>query len=437
VLVALGFGVNTDARGSGQGNPTMKKRLLDWIVCPQCGERPLLEVFQEEKVELPSPVASPACSFYCGRHDMAHPREILPPPDCNACYREEITEGALACACGLVYPILAGIPRLIRNAREEYPEFFARYDVRRQGQPLPSAEAAADPRSSRSFGLQWQIYREGDHTWFKDDAGLRKKEFLYNLDTTPEELSRSTLLDGGCGNGELTRSVAEYGPEIVAMDFSRSVENARRRLFEHGFPVSHRVHYLQGNVLELPLRPRSFDLVHSSGVLHHTPSTYRAFRSVSKAVKPGGKTYIQLYRRRPAWIHAVNVSLRAVTTRMPMRLLYGLCYAATPLHSALSRLMHRLRGEAAPPTATARERAVQMFDNYSPPYQYRHTVPEIQELFRSEGYEDPRDVTLENEARHMLAVLGRKSLAGEIATQPAENRRTNVEAFRAASADVT
>jgi ubiquinone/menaquinone biosynthesis C-methylase UbiE len=203
------------------------------------------------------------------------------------------------------------------------------------------------------------------------------------------------------------------------MDFSRSIEGARRRLFEKGFPVSHRVHYLQGNVLELPLLPRSFDMVHSSGVLHHTPSTYRAFRSVSKAVKPGGKVYIQLYRRRPTWIHAINVSLRAVTTRLPMGLLYWLCYVATPLHAALSRLVHLLRREPAPPRATARERAVQMFDNYSPKYQYRHTVPEILELFRSEGFEDLMDVTLANEARHMLAVLGRKAVAPELAGQPA------------------
>ena len=101
-----------------------------------------------------------------------------------------------------------------------------------------------------------------------------------------------------------------------------------------------------------------------------------------------------------------------MTTRLPMGMLYGLCYAATPVHAALSRLMHLLRREPAPPKATARERAVQMFDNYSPRFQYRHTVPEIMELFRSEGYTDLRDVTLDNEARHMLAVLGRKKPRG-------------------------
>ena len=35
------------------------------------------------------------------------------------------------------------------------------------------------------------------------------------------------------------------------------------------------------------------------------------------------------------------------------------------------------------------------------------------ELFKSEGYTDLRDVTLENEERHMLAVLGRRKLEGE------------------------
>lgn len=401
----------------------MKKRLLDWIVCPNCGGRPRLQVFQEERVELPSPVSSPACSFYCGRHDIASPRAILPPPDCNACYQEEILEALFSCSCGLAYPVIEGIPRLIHNAREEYPEFFARHGLAvEDAKPAPAAQPVADRRSSRSFGRQWQIYREGDATWFKDDHGLRKREFLYNLQTTPEELSSSTVLDGGCGNGELTRSFAEYGPEVVAMDFSRSVEGARRRLFEKGFPVSHRVHHLQGNVLELPLLARSFDMVHSSGVLHHTPSTYRAFRSISKAVKPGGKLYIQLYRRRPTWIHLVNVSLRAVTTRLPMGFLYGLCYVATPVHSALSRLMHRLRGESAPPRATARERAVQMFDNYSPKFQYRHTVPEIMDLFRSEGFEGLKDVTLDNEARHMLAVLGKKVLTPAAETAPQATR---------------
>jgi SAM-dependent methyltransferase len=353
----------------------MKRRLLDWILCPACGERPRLDVLHEEEVAIAEPVPRPACSRWCALYEYAdffarHGRA----PDGS---REQPRPGRIA----------AGAPR---------------------------TEPVADERSPDSFRLQWAIYQEGDLTWFKDDAGLRKRELLYNLEVTPEELAGRTLLDAGCGNGELTRAMAEYGLEVVGMDFSRSVEGARRRLFERGFPVAHRVHYLQGNALELPLAPASFDFVHSSGVLHHTPSTHRGMRSVSRAVAPGGKLYVQLYRRRPAWIHYINVTLRAVTTRLPLALLYKLCYLGAPVHAALSRLVHALRGETAP-TSTRRERAVQMFDNYSPRYQYRHTVPEIAGFMRELGFADVKDVTLENEARHMLAVLGRRLPAGEAA----------------------
>jgi len=414
----------------------MKRRLLDWILCPACGERPRLTVFQEDEVAIASPVARPACASWCALHGArpAELAEIAGVPDCGGCYRREVVEGALACACGAVYPIVDGIPRLLRGAAREHAEFLARNGLgdaggaANAGAPgtaagrvpaTPPAAPVADGRSPDSFRLQWAIYQEGDLTWFKDDASLRKQEFLYNMDATPEELAGRTMLDAGCGNGELTRAIAEHGLEVVGMDFSRSVEGARRRLFERGFPVAHRVHYLQGNVLELPLAPASFDLVHSSGVLHHTPSTHRALSSVARAVAPGGKLYVQLYRRRPLWIHLINVSLRAVTTRLPLGLLYRLCHLASPAHAALSRLMHALRGET-PPRSTRRERAVQMFDNYSPRYQYRHTVPEIMQAMRELGFVDLKDATLENEARHMLAVLGRRPQAGVAAeTAPA------------------
>lgn len=400
----------------------MKRRLLDWILCPACGERPRLDVLREEEVKIAGPVPRPACARWCALHEVRR-TELAFVPDCEACYRREVVEGVLACACGLAYPIVDGIPRLIREAAAEYADFFAHHGLapdgsREQPRPgriaagAPRTEPVADGRSPDSFRLQWSIYQEGDLTWFKDDAGLRKRELLYNLEAAPEELAGRTLLDAGCGNGELTRAIAEYGLEVVGMDFSRSIEGARRRLFERGFPVAHRVHYLQGNALELPIEPASFDFVHSSGVLHHTPSTHRGMRSVSRAVAPGGKLYIQLYRRRPAWIHWINVSLRAVTTRLPLGFLYRLCYLGAPVHAALSRLVHGLRGEV-PPASTRRERAVQMFDNYSPRYQYRHTVHEIAGFLRELGYVDVKDVTLDNEARHMLAVLGHKLPAGE------------------------
>ena len=326
----------------------MNRGILRWLACPRCGS---------------------ALELRTGETDG-----------------EEVLHGELACSCGSRFPVRDGVPRLF-------------------------AEAAAggvdgDRRSRRSFGYQWRRYQSGDRTWFKDDAGLRRGELLQTMDARPGELAGLALLDAGCGNGELTRAAAEECGEVVGLDFSDSVVAARRRLLDASPELAPRVHHLQGDVRRPPLRERDFDLVHCSGVLHHTPSTAESFRALARAVKPGGRLYVQLYRRRPAWIHWINVALRAVTTRLPLPLLYALCYAASPLHAAASRAMHRLRGEAPPPRATARERAVQMFDNYSPRYQHRHTVPEILRLFAEAGFVDAREVTLANERRHMLAVLG-------------------------------
>src|SRR4028118_527495 len=77
-LVALTGGATRDPARAGRPEKIMKKRLLDWIVCPECGKRPELRVFREEKVEIPTAVASPACSFWCGRDKVAAPPRPAP-----------------------------------------------------------------------------------------------------------------------------------------------------------------------------------------------------------------------------------------------------------------------------------------------------------------------------------------------------------------------
>jgi hypothetical protein len=166
---------------------------------------------------------------------------------------------------------------------------------------------------------------------------------------------------------------------------------------------------MQGNVMEPPLRPGTFDFIHTSGVLHHTPDTWRSFASFLKLGRAGSRVYVQLYRRRELWVRAVNTPLRFVTSRMPVRLLYRLCYAMVPVHTALVLLVARLRGERSPiREASRRERAISLFDHLSPRYQYRYTAPQVKDRFATAGLHDVKDVTLENEARHMVAFLGVK-----------------------------
>ncbi|HEY0833311.1 MAG TPA: methyltransferase domain-containing protein [Azospirillum sp.] len=371
----------------------MKRRLMDLIRCPACGGRLDLRVQREAEEAVDVPVPAPACRQWCARHDRSlESRPAGFAPDCRACYAADVREGTLGCrSCHARYPVVHGVPRLFRDAAD--PAVF-------------------DPRSNDSFGLQWERHRDGDRTWFKDDLALRRGEFLQSLDLPADALRGALVLDGGCGNGRLTTVVSGYGAEVVGMDLSRSVDGAERRRPAIAGERAPFVHFIQGNIMEPPLAPAAFDHIHSSGVLHHTPDTHRAFRAFRRLVRPGGRVYVQLYRRREAWVGIPNRLIRALTCRLPVGLLHRLCWAAVPPHTALVRLVARLRGEeTAIHEASRGERALSLFDNYSPRYQYRYHPAEVRRMFEAEGLAEVKDVTLANEARHMVAFVG---------TRPAE-----------------
>jgi 2-polyprenyl-3-methyl-5-hydroxy-6-metoxy-1,4-benzoquinol methylase/uncharacterized protein YbaR (Trm112 family) len=401
----------------------MKRRLLDVIACPVCRGSLEVTVFEESQQTVAIPLRGPVCRESCGLKSLrlrdARTTNRAPnDADCTACYRREIEEGILACsACGALYPIIAAVPRLVRGAEQEYASFFDRHRnaVRKLAgrDPLPQAAVARDaavfdPRSNESFGLQWTNQAEGDKTWFKDDSSLRKDEFLYSLAVDRDELRGALILDGGCGNGRLTSSLASFGAEIVGVELSAGIERAQSGRDHYAGAHAPLVHFAQGNVMELPLRRGCFDIVHSSGVLHHTPSVERALAGLLPALRPGGRVYVQLYRRRQPWVGIPNALLRSLTSRLPPRLLYRMCWVAVPLHTALVLGVAKLRGEKSPIASASRgERALSLFDNFSPRYQYRFSADEMRHMFEAAGLVDIRDTTLANEARHMVAFTAR------------------------------
>jgi 2-polyprenyl-3-methyl-5-hydroxy-6-metoxy-1,4-benzoquinol methylase/uncharacterized protein YbaR (Trm112 family) len=399
----------------------MKRRLLDLLACPICRGPLELNVFAETgSAGAPAPRRT-ACSESCELKGLRPAGAVAGAPngeDWAACYGREIHEGVLACrACTALYPIVAAVPRLVRDSEQAFAPFFARHRAAMHEitscAPSPRAQlrydaAIFDPRSNESFGLQWTNQAENDKTWFKDDALLRKEEFLCSLAVHEEELNGALILDAGCGNGRLTASLATFGAEVVGVDLSAGIERAQSDKQRHAGEREAFVHFVQGNVMELPLRPGCFDIVHSSGVLHHTPSVERAFRGLLPAVRPGGRVYVQLYRRREAWVGIPNALIRSLTSRLPPGLLYRICWVAAPLHARLVLVVARMRHEASPIASASRgERALSLFDNFSPRYQHRFSPDEVRGMFEAAGLTEIRDTTLANEARHMVAFTAR------------------------------
>lgn len=366
----------------------MKRKLLDMIRCPVDGSEFDVKVSRSQAEKLDRA----ACVRVFG--------ESADPGLLEERYGEEILDGTLTSRKSQnTYPIVEGVPRLI-------PGTSAQHVAR---DPAQAGAPHSDERSPESFGRQWSNYQFEDHTWFKD-LDLRVGEFLRSMSMTADALSGKRLLDAGCGHGALTAAIAgAYGIEAVGMDFTGAVGRAQANREKFAGACAPFVHYLQGDLLQPPLAPSAFDLVHCSGVIHHTPDPHRAFRSLLETTKPGGRLYVQVYRKREAWVGIPNIVIRGVTTRIPTPVLWKLCVGAVPVHSALVRIVAAARGERPMlADATRRERAVSLFDNYSPRYQFRYHALEIRRFFEDAGMDAIEDTTLDNEKRHMVAFVGVK-----------------------------
>jgi len=126
------------------------------------------------------------------------------------------------------------------------------------------------------------------------------------------------VLDVGCGPGWVTVQYALGGANVDSVDLSpRTVEIAR----QHAALANAQARIQVGNAEQLPFSDGEFDLVVSSGVLHHTPDTPATFRECARVLRPGGKAKITLYRKGLAHHRLVfplaRLAMRLVGMRHP------------------------------------------------------------------------------------------------------------------------
>lgn len=249
-------------------------------------------------------------------------------------------------ACSQHFPVVGGIPRFV------------------------SQEHLA------SFGLQWNKYEvahdDEDRATFQAKTGV-----------TLGELNGLRVLDAGCGGGRYCKIAGEAGATVIGADHSTAVEKAAR-LCEH---LPH-VHFLQGDLKQLPLEPASFDFAFSIGVMHHDADTRAVFDAVARMVKPGGKLSVWLYRRNQWWQEALNNALRRRSVGMPPERLERWCRLGARLGGmpVLNKTLNKVVNFSNHPAWE--NRVCDTFDWYAPEYQHHHTLEELGGWFRDAGYDD-------------------------------------------------
>ena len=187
----------------------------------------------------------------------------------------EVIEGTLRSRKGQHYPITNGIPRLL------------------------VLDDAQQKQIERSFGFKWQQRHsyESDgflssyHHWLREKYGFANDEQLRAFFG-----GKKRTLEVGCGgglSGSISLSCGDRGQEWIGRDISPAIDIARERLGHYPGAA-----FVQADILRLPFKEESFDAVFAEGVLHHTPATDLALKSVVSMLAPGGEVLFYVYRQK-------------------------------------------------------------------------------------------------------------------------------------------
>jgi SAM-dependent methyltransferase len=142
------------------------------------------------------------------------------------------------------------------------------------------------------FDLVAGAYDESLPGHVREHYRVKRLRFIERL------LARGSVLDVGCGTGELTGAIAARGYRVVGLDRSHGMLEVFRGR------AGRRV--VQGSSDALPFRSESFDLVVTIATLHHVggPDTVRAMLGdlVRVARSPGGVVVVWDHNpRNPYW----------------------------------------------------------------------------------------------------------------------------------------
>jgi SAM-dependent methyltransferase len=127
--------------------------------------------------------------------------------------------------------------------------------------------------------------------------GFLRSQFPFAPVRTAEASGPLSILIAGCGTGRHSIEVAQQFPDtrVLAIDLSlASLAYAQRKTVEAGI---RNIEYAHADILGLGAISDRFDMIQSSGVLHHLHDPMLGWRTLVGLLKPHGIMHIGLYSR--------------------------------------------------------------------------------------------------------------------------------------------
>jgi SAM-dependent methyltransferase len=197
------------------------------------------------------------------------------------------------------------------------------------------------------------------------------------------------IVDIGCGTGQMCLYLARADRVVIGADLTRAALLLGAAAAQR-FRLA-RVQFVETDLRQPGLKAGSFDVVYSSGVLHHTSNPRRSFARLAQLARPGGTIVVGVYNA----FARVPLRLRRVVARLSG-------FRFIPFDPVLRDRRHE----------PARQQAW-LRDQYQHPEEHWHTLAEVQGWFAENRVEYLR--------AYPSAVLGDEP--GELFARAADNWR--------------
>ena len=204
------------------------------------------------------------------------------------------------------YEPLHGIPGMDALLRGSWPAPLAGLFTQQIAEPREEMHSRAD--IPRLTGIEDEVsqqvqqqYEENPYPRWVHVGRIVKTTTLQSwlptltAEAAAAENTGGDILIAGCGTGQQAIETAQSYPDarVLAVDLSlSSLAYARRKTRELGLA---NIEYAQADILRLGTIGRSFDLIESTGVLHHMADPLAGLRVLVKLLRPRGLIHLGLY----------------------------------------------------------------------------------------------------------------------------------------------
>lgn len=233
--------------------------------------------------------------------------------------------------------------------------------------------ATPAPSNERVLKVVNEFYEDNPFPGFnpgkyetREDLGTRASWYAHRLDA--EIPFGASVIDVGCGTGQLAAFLALKDRRVLGVDYSQHSLDLARALKER--LALKNVEFERVNILDWDLPRDSFDYVFCNGVLHHTSDPYGGFKNLVAITKPGGLLVVGLYNYYGRFMLLVRRRIVKLFSKMDPGI----------KDRAIKKQLVELEDDEA-------KRHTWFADQYEHPHESTHTIAEVLRWFRENDIE--------------------------------------------------